>query len=187
VPGSSPAVDRSAITVGAIDIRLPSKWIVYAANRPGRKVAEIETPSRVNLVPGEIYRFVARIQQKSDLLLLQELANIVPLRQLMLVNPTLNLGDECLAAIAGFSYLEKLLVGCLPSFQGVSHLKNLTSLKRIEFLLDKTHRVTDEAIMQLSSLTNLETLVLLDTSVTADGMNRLRQLLPNCKVTRELV
>ncbi|MFT5527549.1 MAG: hypothetical protein ACI9HK_005531 [Pirellulaceae bacterium] len=40
--------------------------------------------------------------------------------------------------------------------------------------------LTDDAIDQLAG-TNLEQLVLLDTQITAAGINRLRTLLPNCK------
>ena len=159
MPAHAAVSERPAITVGPLDIRLSGKWSVYAANRPARRVADYPTPRQVNLVPGELYRFVAPIKQKSDLLLLQQLADIVPLRGLTVFDNTLNLGDECLAAIAGFSYLEKLTLGCKPSFHGISYLKNMTSLKRLEFVGDESHRVTDEAIMQLSSLTNLESLI----------------------------
>jgi hypothetical protein len=184
IPAKSPVVERSPITAGPLEIRLPSKWMVYAANRPSRMVAEYETPGRVNLVPGEIYAFRARIEQQPDLLLLDQLAHVVPLRELMLIDKTRKLGDECLAAVSKFSYLEKLIACGYPSFQGVSFLKNMTALKMIYLVGEEGQpsRVTDEAIMQLSSLTNLEALYLVCTSVTPDGVNRLRQLLPQCEV-----
>jgi hypothetical protein len=185
IPANAPGFERSAISGGRLEIRLAGRWYVRAASRPGRTVAEYPTPSEVNLVPGEVYKFGARIEQKSDLLLLDQLANVVPLFQLLLIDTTLKLGDECLAAVSRFSYLKEFKTDCNPSFQGVSCLKIMTSLKKIEFVGNDTRRVTDEAIMQLSSLTNLESLLLVNTSVTLDGVNRLRQLLPQCKVERD--
>jgi hypothetical protein len=181
---NAPASQRAAITTGPLQIRLAGKWKVYAADRPYRQVAEYETPRQVNLVPGEIYAFWPKIKQKSDILLLEELANIVPLRRLMLFEDSANLSDECLAAVRGFTYLEELDFVCKPSFQGISYLKHMTSLKRLALQLVESAPVTDEAIMQLSCLTNLEKLLLGDAPVTLDCMNRLRQLLPHCKVER---
>jgi hypothetical protein len=159
-------------------------WRVYVRNRMG-KVADYKTPCRVNLAPGEEYRFFTAIENKADLLLLDQLANVVPLAFLYISDKNFSFGDECLSAVSSFSYLKELTIDSAPSFQGIACLKGMTSLKRIVINSVTTNRVTDEAIMQLSGLVNLEELELLNSSVTADGEKRFRQMLPRCKVERK--
>jgi hypothetical protein len=45
-------------------------------------------------------------------------------------------------------------------------------------------RVTDSDLVQLKGLTQLRALHLTSTNVTDEGVKKLQQALPNCKITR---
>jgi len=65
---------------------------------------------------------------------------------------------------------------------GLEHLKGLTNLVYLN--IENTH-ITDNGLEQLKGLTNLEYLLLGDkTNVTDEGVKKLQQALPNCKIHR---
>jgi beta-lactamase regulating signal transducer with metallopeptidase domain len=88
---------------------------------------------------------------------------------------------ELIEPLAGMQKLEDLRIsGQDLTDEGLSHLKNLSSLKRLHILHSQ---VTDAGLPQLANLKQLEELDMrgVDT-VTAAGVQQLREQLPNCRI-----
>jgi hypothetical protein len=62
---------------------------------------------------------------------------------------------------------------------GVSHLPNLPSLSVLKI---NGAPISDECIDDLAKIQTLKTLELVDTSISKNGLAKLRKLLPNCRV-----
>ena len=63
---------------------------------------------------------------------------------------------------------------------GLVHLKGLTNL---QFLSLSRTKVTDAGLVHLKGLTKLQYLHLSDTKVTDEGVKKLKQTLPNCEIS----
>ena len=90
-------------------------------------------------------------------------------------------GDSSLAAIAKASrkLVQLRTVGFGITDGGVAALKNLTNLRVLEL---SNSMITDSCIDTLSQLKWLEYLVVQGTQITPDGVKRLQERLPTCKV-----
>lgn len=77
---------------------------------------------------------------------------------------------------------ELMLVGCAAVTDcGLAHLRDLCSL---ESLLIEAVPITDAGLIYLQALPSLRSLNLRTTGVTLDGLNRLKESLPACTVSR---
>jgi len=54
----------------------------------------------------------------------------------------------------------------------------------LEFLTLAGTRITDVGLEQLVGMTNLKQLILFKTQITDEGVKKLQQALPNCRITR---
>ena len=69
--------------------------------------------------------------------------------------------------------------GTAVTDEGLVHLKQLTSLKRLDLIGCK---ITDEGLVHLKQLTNLQKLILYRTNITDAGVADLQMALPNCEI-----
>ncbi len=108
---------------------------------------------------------------------LKQLTNLSELTALNLANT--EVGDAGLTYLKSFPHLTTLYLSRLPgngngiTDHGVKVLAALTDLKILD--LSRT-AVGDEAMVQIATLKNLQTLRLVDTKVTAAGLKRLTDL-----------
>ena len=90
--------------------------------------------------------------------------------------------DAGLVHLKRLTKLEDLsLNGTKVTDAGLVHLKEMTKLERL--YLGGT-KVTDAGLVHLIGLTKLYHLDLAETKATAAGVKKLKQALPNCKITR---
>jgi len=90
------------------------------------------------------------------------------------------LTDDAVIALSNLRHLEKLsIVANEITGTNLGTLQENESLR--ELVLTQTN-VNDEAIDQLSQLQQLKSLYLFDTKMTEDGVKRLMQALPNCRI-----
>jgi len=107
--------------------------------------------------------------------------------------------DASLMAIKQLTDVKTLWLGSTKvTDAGLVHLEGLTNLQELflgntmvidagivhfdgTFAPDNS-QITDAGLEYLKGLTNLEFLVLLDTQVTGEGVKKLQQALPNCKM-----
>ena len=90
--------------------------------------------------------------------------------------------DAGLEHLKGLSQLQSLtLEGTQVTDAGLKRLTGLTQFRTLD--LNET-RVTDAALVHLKGLTKLSELDLHNTKVTNEGVKRLQQALPNCKIFR---
>ncbi len=75
---------------------------------------------------------------------------------------------------------ESLLVDAYR--QGLEHLRGLTQLKDLN--LNGMRVITDVGLEHLEGLTQLQELGIIGTRVTDEGVKKLRQALPDCKIDR---
>ncbi len=94
-------------------------------------------------------------------------------------------GDDQLAKLQGeLERLPELKILNLASTEtGDGGLAHLRGLHQLEYLILYSTKVTDEGIQQLEGLRQLKELDLRETSVTDAGFARLREKLPNCRVS----
>jgi hypothetical protein len=93
-----------------------------------------------------------------------------------------DISDEGLRSLTAMSMLREL--GLDDTRVGAGGISHLTKLRNLEFLsLDRT-LVTDAAIDDLGKLLALQEIRGANTPLSDSGMNRLRSLLPNCKIVR---
>jgi hypothetical protein len=64
-----------------------------------------------------------------------------------------------------------------------SALKHIGEKESLHMLRIHSASVTDEGLFHLENLPQLKELILSQTKVTPDGVKRLQQALPNCKLT----
>ena len=91
---------------------------------------------------------------------------------------------------AGLEHLQKLnklerlyLTSCTGvSDAGLEHLKDLTSLELLNLLF--CEGISDAGMKHLHDLNNLKSLSPIDTNVTLNGVNKLKQVLSNCDIAR---
>ncbi len=91
--------------------------------------------------------------------------------------------DDGLKHLSGLTQLEVL---CLDDTRitdaGLAHLKNMTELKKLHIQSKET--ITDAGLDLLTELTKLIELRVGGTEVTDEGVNRLKQRLPDCQVAQ---
>ena len=89
--------------------------------------------------------------------------------------------DEGLAELKRLPQLRRLILGGNPQITdaGLSHLRSLTRLEVLD--LSRTS-ITDTGLVFLQSIRSLKELNLNVTQVTLDGLESLRQALPNCQI-----
>jgi Leucine-rich repeat (LRR) protein len=63
----------------------------------------------------------------------------------------------------------------------VTNLKECSQLRTLDL---KETKVSDTALEHIKGLTQLQSLSLTDTNVTDDGVKKLRQALPTCRIER---
>ncbi len=110
-----------------------------------------------------------------------DLTSLASLKSLKTLRLFWRIGDVGLAVLRKLTKLEKL--DLYSSQVTDSGLLSLKSMKRLKWLrLMHVRGVTDAGIHFLASCKSLETLIIAGTSISADGVARLRKLLPNCEV-----
>ncbi len=88
--------------------------------------------------------------------------------------------DDLLPAICSFTSLKSLAIHCASS-KNLELVGNLTQLVN----LNLAGEVGDESVPLLGSLKSLELLWIVDTNISKEGANHLRESLPNCHVISE--
>lgn len=110
----------------------------------------------------------------------QELSRISTLRVLRLYHS--NLDDEQITMILKGLPKLKLLYARDGVFQPQA-LEHLSSTPKLETLvLSNNDKLDDSAIEHISKLKSLEKLEIKDTRITANGVDRLRKALPQCRI-----
>ncbi len=100
---------------------------------------------------------------------------------------TLNLGGTHVTG-AGFAHLKELTslktlhLGQKPTQFSDADMLHLASLQNLTRLHLNQTKVSDEGLGHLNQLKNLERLDLKESQVTATGIKKLHQTLPNCKI-----
>ncbi len=106
--------------------------------------------------------------------------------------------DAGLAHLKDLKTLRRLVLdGCTIRGQGLAHLKELpeladlgagrlAELKQLQKLSLAGSGVSDKALPPLGDLTNLRELDLTGTKVTASGIAKLKEALPNCKIISDV-
>jgi len=90
------------------------------------------------------------------------------------------ISDDGLVHLKGLTNLRSLdLAGTHITDAGLVHLKDLTKLEKLS--LDGT-RICDAGLEHLKGFENLE-LLYLNSEVTTEGVSKLKQALPNCKMS----
>jgi hypothetical protein len=92
-------------------------------------------------------------------------------------------GQECLRHRLGvtfFSEVYRITIG--DHLYAGDALRMLKSLSELKELCIAGHQVTDATLEDLTGMHQLRMLVLTDTDVTAAGVAKLQQALPNCKI-----
>jgi hypothetical protein len=114
---------------------------------------------------------------------LQHVGGFGQLRSLSLQGNA-RLHDIDLRYIEGLTQLQELsLSGCWEiTNAGLVHLEKLKQLQQLDL---RGTEISDGAVNSLKSLTNLKQLRIGNTQVTDDGMRKLREVLPNCTVSRD--
>ena len=88
-------------------------------------------------------------------------------------------GMEAIASVTGLRELR--LAGTAVTATGIGMLKPLAKLERLD--LQGCRRLKDDSVSVLGSLSQLKSLDLKDSGVSAEAVTRLRASLPNCKIT----
>lgn len=85
--------------------------------------------------------------------------------------------DDSLKAINSIDNIEALVFYCTNITDDELKLIRLESLKKLG--LNSCRSISDEAISHIAKLKGLESLSLVDTSITSEGKARLKGMLPN--------
>lgn len=124
----------------------------------------------------ELYLLDCQINDKT----LESIGNMRGLTNLDFLNNTLN--DSGLQHISKLTQLKELsFVG--TSFNG-DGLANLNRLVNLEILILNLSNIADPELKHLVGLTNLKKIILIDTQVTDEGVDALKQFLPNCAIIK---
>jgi hypothetical protein len=108
---------------------------------------------------------------------MKKLADLRHLRSLSLDGTTVS--DDGLRHLAHLTTLEALWLWETPTGdKGLQHLAGLSNLRELR----TGPNVTDTSVSLLGKLRKLEHLDLRDTGMTADGVARLKEVLPNCRI-----
>tara|TARA_R110001592_G_scaffold125262_2_gene334824 strand:- start:159 stop:1151 length:993 start_codon:yes stop_codon:yes gene_type:complete len=110
-----------------------------------------------------------------------QLANMKSLKSLRSIEfSSAPLTGSSLGILKGCDKLENLNLSGCPNLS-IDQLPTLPALKKLDLL--ECRMVTDKDIPKLASMKNLETLNLYNTSITPAGIAKLKELLPNCKIS----
>jgi len=92
--------------------------------------------------------------------------------------------DDDLDHLTGLSGLESLTISYSPGVTdaGLVHLGKLTKLESLR--LNGCTNVGDDGLKHLKKLSRLKRLIVSETSVTNEGVERLQRALPHCEITR---
>lgn len=119
---------------------------------------------------------------------LQHLGSLTRLRELEL--NLLPIDDAGLTHLASLKKLERLQLIFTEGFAGPivtdSGAHSLAAIKQLKTLNLVGARITDASLTELSRLKKLTRLILIDSKLSANGIRRLRQMLPDCEVVSEL-
>jgi len=119
---------------------------------------------------------------------LQNLGPLTRLRELEL--NLLPIDDAGLTHLARLKNLERLELIFTEGFAGPivtdSGAHSLAALKQLKTLNLVGARITDASLTELSRLKKLTRLILIDSKLSANGIRRLRQMLPDSEVVSEL-
>ncbi|QDT90880.1 Leucine Rich repeats (2 copies) [Gimesia algae] len=110
-----------------------------------------------------------------------QLANMKSLKSLRSIEfSSAPLTGSSLGMLKGCDKLEVLSLSGCPNLT-IDQLPPLPALTKLNLL--ECRMVTDKDIPKLASMKNLETLNLYNTSITPAGIAKLKELLPNCKIS----
>ncbi len=155
----------------------------YQFDRAGKMIPDASPPGPAwfrRLIGEDYLRSVrwVRLGQPTDADLAQ--LECLPRLQVLIFRGPL-VTDEGLSHLKGLSGMKELTVDNLGMTDaGMAHLKGLHDLERLSLY---ECRVSDAGLVHLEHLKNLTALRLVGTHVTAEGVNRLSQALPNLKVS----
>lgn len=166
-----------------MQIAFPGGWVSKVENVHG---FQLELSS--SAITGEQLKFFGIVRAPAYLDLngialtdegLANLGGFVDLRQLRISNTQVT--NAGLKHLAGLGSLRELDLSGLEGVtdDGVKHLEGLTD---IEWLDLSGTAVANAGLARLDALTRLKRLDLSDTPVTDEGINKLQQALPNCKI-----
>jgi outer membrane protein assembly factor BamB len=119
---------------------------------------------------------------------LQHLQRLTRLRELDLSRLPIN--DAGLKHLAPLKNLERLELIYTEGFAGPivtdAGARSLSALRQLKTLNLVGTRITDDSVIELSRLRKLTRLILIDSNLSAKGISRLRQMLPDCEVVSKL-
>lgn len=137
---------------------------------------------------------------------LAEISGMTQLTNLAL--RTMKIDDGAMVHLKGLTNLESLHLGMTKvGDEGLKQLKDLTHLKMLDLVstevsgaglasiakakdlevldLDHCHNIDDESIANIENFANLKELRIRETCITAEGLEKLKAALPNCKILWE--
>ena len=93
--------------------------------------------------------------------------------------------EEGIAQLKELPQLRELLIGDDRDESTISNaaLKHIGEMKSLHLLSIHSASVTDEGLVHLENLAQLKEVTLASTKVRPEGVKRLQQALPNCKIT----
>jgi hypothetical protein len=109
---------------------------------------------------------------------MKNLEDLSHVRQIFLYRT--NVGDSGLAHLHNMQDLETLVLADKKFTDGA--FEHITKLRKLKLLNLNGARVTDAGIAQLHDLKSLKEVLLGETGVTEDGIRKLQQALPDCRI-----
>jgi hypothetical protein len=90
------------------------------------------------------------------------------------------IGDAAVEHLKGLTQLEELYLNYTDlTDDGLAHLRGLERLKDLGI---DSQNISDQGLLHLAELKQLTILRLREARFTADGLQRLKQALPRCKI-----
>jgi hypothetical protein len=124
------------------------------------------------------FGYLAKFDSKSDKAPIEVFKNLQFIKGLNEFVISTEKADDRLARIASLPNLKFISIYWHVSDQGLKHLSEHTDLKILR--IHDASKVTDAGLVHLQALKNLESLKLLRTKVTKQGIDKLYKHLPKC-------